>query len=185
MATENEKYLHPRESKLDLIVKRFEEVIFSVIIISMIVMGLIPIVMRYTGMPGISWPESLSQQMVLWIAFLGAGVAIRERSSISIDALPHLLNTRKRLFLRGITELISAVVCGILVWVSIAFVRMNIEFDADAIAFLGVREWWLIVALPVGFFLLTLRLLIASFEDIFNTFHLKFDECDPESEENA
>lgn len=177
-----EKNLFPLENKFDRIVKRSEEVLFSIIIISMIVLGLIPVVMRYTGMSGISWSESLSQQMVLWIAFLGASTAIRERSSISIDAVPHFFSIRKRLFIRGITEIICAVICGLLIWVSISSVLMVYKFDYDEIVFLRIRAWWLQLALPLGFSLLTLRLLIAAFEDIYNTFHLKFDSQEAKEE---
>ncbi len=179
----DEHLLYPRDGKFDRVVMRVEEVFFSIIIISMIIMGLIPIVMRYSGMPGISWSESLSRQMVLWITFLGAGTAIRARASISIDAAPHLFNIRTRLFLRGITEFISAVVCGILIWVSITYVNQYYEFESDTIAFLKIREWWLLLALPAGFLFLTLRLIIASFEDIYHSIRFKSD--DQESEEAA
>ena len=186
MAKENEinqQFLHPHEWKFDRYVKRFEEVVFSLIIVLMIVIGLLPIALRYLNMMGVTWTESLSQHMVLWIAFLGAGTAIRERTSISIDAAPHLLKVRKRLFLRAITELVSAAVCGILIWVSISYIKGKLEFDADTIAFLNIREWWLNLALPFGFFLLTLRLLIATFEDIYHAFTLKLLPPEPEEKE--
>lgn len=162
--------LKPSDTKFDRIIRRVEEVAFTLIILTMIVIGIIPVFLRYTGMHGISWTESLSQNMVLWIAFLGAGTAIRERSSISIDAAPHLLSVPKRIFLRGITELISAVVCGVLAWVSIAFVKDAIEFDGDTIAFFNIKGWVLTLALPIGFVMLSLRLFIAAIEDWIRSF---------------
>lgn len=170
----------PESGTFDRIVKRVEEIMFSVILIVMILIGLAPILMRYFGMMSFSWTESLSQHMVLWIALLGAGTAIRERTSISIDVIPHLLGPRKQIFLRAITELISAVICGILVWISFNYVRSILEFDRETVAFLKVPEWLLSTVMPFGFFLLTLRLLIAAIEDIVISYSIK-----PETENHV
>jgi TRAP-type C4-dicarboxylate transport system permease small subunit len=185
----DQQYLLPLENNFDRIVKKSEEIIFSVIIISMVVMGLLPVTLRFSyiifnwfgielapkilpllsKIGGVTWMESLSQYIVLWIAFLGAGTAVRQRASISIDAAPNLLNGRKRLLLRGITEFSSSILCGILIWVSIKYIEGQLEYEADTNAFLNIRQWWLNIALPLGFMLLTIRLLIASFEDIYRS----------------
>lgn len=161
---------------LDQLVSRIEEIFYSAVLLVMIVIGLAPIIMRFSGKMGFTWTESLSQHMVLWIAMLGAGTAVRERSSISIDVIPHLLQTRGRLFIQGITELISSVICSIIVWVSFAFVGSVVKYDADTVAFLGIREWWLTCALPIGFTILTLRLIVAGIEDIVKAAKLKKGE---------
>lgn len=172
----NEDLLRPTENRFDKIVKRTEEVIFAVIILGMIGIGLAPIIMRYTGMSGITWTESLSQNMLLWITFLGAGTAIRERSSISIDAVPHLLSPHKRIILRAVTEIFSAIVCGVLAYFSISFVQDTFEFEKETIAFLNIKEWWLTAALPCGFALLTLRLIIAAIEDLMKAIRMSFEK---------
>ncbi len=172
----NENLLKPGENKFDRIIRRIEEVLFTLIIVTMIAIGLAPIILRYTGMPGITWTESLSQHMLLWITFLGAGTAIRERSSISIDAAPHLLTPHKRIFLRAITEIFSAIVCGVLVYFSISFVQDTFEFEKKTVAFLNIKEWWLTAALPCGFLLLTIRLIIAAIEDIMKAIRMSFEK---------
>ncbi len=145
------------------IVERCEEILFSIIIVALIILGLIPIILRLAGMSGIAWITPLTRYFVVIIALLGAGTAVRERSSISVDIISHLLSRRKRLLLRAFTELLSALVCGLFVWVSIRFVN---GFDNDSIAFLHIQEWVLALILPIGFGLLTLRLLFAVIEDI-------------------
>ena len=172
----NEELLRPGENRFDRVVRRMEEVVFTLIIVIMIAIGLAPIILRYTGMPGITWTESLSQHMLLWITFLGAGTAIRERSSISIDAAPHLLSPRKRIFLRAITEIFSAIVCGVLVYFSISFVQDTFEFEKSTVAFLNIKEWWLTAALPCGFLLLSVRLIIAAIEDLMKATRMNFEK---------
>lgn len=157
------KILRPALGRLGRIVRRVEEVMFSVIIIAMIILGLTPIIMRFFGMPGVVWIGPMTRYFVLLIALLGAGTAVSERSSISVDIISHLLAERKRLILRSITEVVAAVVCGAFTWVSIYFV---VDFERDINAFLQVPEWWLTIILPSGFGLLVVRLLMAAWEDI-------------------
>jgi len=170
MADRNEDLMRAPDNRIAGIIRRIEEFLFTIIILSMILIGLLPVVLRYAGMPGITWTEPLSQHMVLWITFLGAGVAVKERSSISIDALPLVLKPRKRLFLRGLTEFVGTAVCGILAWVSISLIKDTFEFERDTTLFLNIPEWCLMIALPAGFALLALRLLIAGGEDIYHSF---------------
>jgi TRAP-type C4-dicarboxylate transport system permease small subunit len=160
--SDQEKILYPPPGRLGRIVRRSEEIIFAIIVIALIILGLIPMGLRLAGMGGMLWITPLTRYFVVVIALLGAGTAVRERSSISVDIISHLLSDCKRIFLRVVTEIISAIVCAIFIWVSIRFV---IEFEHDTIAFLHIPEWWLAMILPCGFFLLTLRLLIAAGED--------------------
>ena len=206
--------INPIETKFDLVIRRIEESFFSFLIIVLIIIGLIPIIMRFLGEYSHSlttfllsmvpkgsystfqdiltfdWTETLSQQVVLWTAFLGAGTAVRQRSSISIDALPQFLSPRKRLLLRAITEIVGGVICGILIKVSWAFLSDKLEYEKDAIAFLNIPEWWFATILPLGFFVLTLRMIIAAIEDIimfikFNNDGIKKSPLDNNSKEEV
>jgi len=156
---------NPVPGRFGRLVRRVEEVFFGALIISMIVIGLVPILVRRLLPMGMTWAEPLSRHMVLWIALLGAGAATQERHHIAVDAVTHFLSRRWQLTVRGFTECLGAVVCGVLAWVSVAFVRGIAEFEGTSVAFLSVREWWLTLALPLGFGLLALRLATAAFVD--------------------
>lgn len=154
------------DGRVGRIVRRAEEVIFSVFVVLMIVLGLLPIVLRYFSSVGIQGTDVLSRHLLLWIALLGAGTAVRERSSISVDLISHMVSKRKRLFIRGITEFASVAVCVIVVWASVAFVRTQAEFSNGKVAILSIPEWWLSLVLPIGFSILTIRLLVAAAADL-------------------
>jgi len=144
------------EGRLSGFVRRTEEALFGVLFVGMVIVCL---------PSGLTWGEPLSQRMVLWIALLGAGAATHERSYIAIDAVSLFLPKRGRVALRGATELLCVGVCGVLAWLSIVFLRDEMQY-ATGVAFLGIREWWLSVILPVGFALLTVRFLIAAVQDL-------------------
>jgi TRAP-type C4-dicarboxylate transport system permease small subunit len=161
------------DGRIGRIVRRVEEVIFSVFVVLMVVLGLLPIILRYFSSVGIQGTDVLSRHLLLWIALLGAGTAVRERSSISVDLLSHMVSMRKRLLIRGITEFASVAVCVIVVWASVAFVRSQAEFSSGKVAILSVPEWWLSLVLPIGFSILTLRLLVAAVTDLMAAWRMK------------
>lgn len=157
-----------RESSLAAWVRRVEEVLFAVILLGMIVAGLIPIFSRRFLPVGLTWPDPFTRQMVLWVALLGAGAATQERSHIAVDAVTHFLPQRGRSVVQALTHLGSAVLCGAFACFSVAFVKDIAEFEGAKVAFLGMREWWLALILPISFALLTLRLGIAAAQDALN-----------------
>ncbi len=161
------------DGRIGRIVRRVEEVIFSVFLVLMIVLGLLPIILRYFSSVGVQGTDVLSRHLLLWIALLGAGTAVRERSSISVDLLSYMVSMRKRLVLRGITEFASVGVCAIVVWASIAFVRSQAEFSNGKLAILSIPEWWLSLVLPIGFSILTLRLFVAAVTDLAAAWKMK------------
>ncbi|MFA6568770.1 MAG: TRAP transporter small permease [Victivallales bacterium] len=161
------------DGRIGYAVRRVEEVTFSVLVVLMIALGLLPIVLRYFSSVGVQGTDVLSRHLLVWIALLGAGTAVRERSSISVDLISHLISQRKRLVIRGITELASVAVCVIVVWVSVAFVRSQSEFSNGRIAILSIPEWWLSLVLPIGFSILTLRLLVAAAKDLTEAWKMK------------
>lgn len=154
------------EASLAAWVRRVEETLFAVILLGMIVVGLIPIFSRRFLSVGITWPDPLMRQLVLWVALLGAGAATQARSHIAVDAVTHFLSPRARSAVRALTHSGSAVLCGAFAWFSVAFVKDMAEFEGTRIAFLGIRGWCLALILPVGFALLALRLAIAAAQDV-------------------
>jgi len=146
--------------------RRVEETFFGVLFVSLTLVGLGAIVLRRFSSVTMTWSEPFGRQMVLWIALLGAGAAVRERRYIAVDAVAQFLPKRWRTGLRGLTELLSVVVCAVLGWVSIAYIRDMRQYEANTIAFLGLPQWCATFIIPIGFFLLGFRLLLASGTDI-------------------
>ena len=144
------------------LVVRIEEVVFSILLALLSVAGLLPIAGRIFEFSELTWTSGLSHHLVLWIALLGAGAATRDRKHISIDAIGHALPRRVRLGLRALTELFSALVCGLLVDVAWSFSSDEREFAGDATAFFGIPEGWLPTAIPIGLALLSMRFFVAA-----------------------
>jgi C4-dicarboxylate transporter, DctQ subunit len=93
---------------------------------------------------------------VLWVAFLGAGIAAREGKNIRIDVAQRFFPPGGRDFTEIITGLFTTVVCGILFYASIQFVRSDYSIGTR-IAFLNIPVWIFEVIIPVGYCAVMLR----------------------------
>ena len=143
-----------------------QNLFFTVVLLAMVVLGLLPILARFGVPVNASWAEPLMHQMVLWLALSGAAAATAGRKHISVDAVSHFLPRSLATGLRVLTSLVAAGVSGVLTWVSVAFVRGEAEYAVAGRGILGAPEWCWQLALPIGFSMLTLSLLLAVWREI-------------------
>ena len=143
-----------------------QDLFFTVVLLSMVVLGLLPILARF-GVPiSASWAEPLVRQMVLWLALFGAAAATAGKKHISVDTVTHFLPRSPATCVKALTALVASGVSGVLAWVSIAFVRGEAEYAVAGGGILGAPDWCWQLALPVGFSFLALSLLLGAWREI-------------------
>lgn len=99
--------------------------------------------------------DPLIYQLVLWIGLVGAVIASREKSHITIDIVSRFATGRWLAFIQTITYLFSAGICLFLAWISIRFIRDERAFsDAEL---LGIPVWIWQIILPVSFLIIGSR----------------------------
>ena len=126
----------------------------------------LPIVGKLVLSGSLSWPEPLSQHLVLWVALFGACAAAADRSHIAIDALSYVLPERSRRWVGVVTNLTAVAVTAVFAWLSLGFVTAEFKNNPAAVTFFGVPECWLTLVLPTGFLLLTVCGLAVSLADL-------------------
>lgn len=104
---------------------------------------------------GIFWADSALRILVLWIGMTGAMFASRNKKHIRIDILSHYLPEKLRDNIWRVTELITAIVCGITAYYSIQFIQF--EYEDGLIAFANVPVWLCETIIPVAFITMALR----------------------------
>lgn len=146
-------------------IARCEEFLVSAALGAMVLLVLIQIVLRNFFSIGIPGGAEMVRHLVLWVAFLGAGLAARDRKHIKIELAGHLVTpTAHRLFELA-TGLFSVIICSILFYASITFVYVDYQ-GGGAIAFFNVPVWILQVIIPVGFAVITLRFALRFVENV-------------------
>lgn len=121
-------------------------------LVLMLGLSLAEIVLRNFFHTSITGADVLIRYLVLWVSFLGAVMAVRERHiKVEIIAvwLPEIWHRR----LERPIFLFSAVVCAVIAWAAVRFWYqewLNMSADERWIAVLGI-------VIPLSFFLLTLH----------------------------
>ena len=140
---------------------RLEDGALVMALVSMLVMALTQIVLRNLFDSGFLWAESFLRILVLWIAFLGAMVATRDRNHISIDLLSRLLPTAYFVPFQIVSLLVASLLCAVAAYHSAVFI--SYEYEDGTIAFAEVPVWLCQSIMPIGFGVMALRFFSAIF----------------------
>jgi len=139
------------------VLRFFENTALVLSLITMLALAIIQIVLRNFFDAGIYWAEPFLRILVLWVALLGAMVATRERNHINIDAASRYLSPLARKAAASVVAGVSSVICGVVAWYSLVFVRL--EFEDQNIAFASVPTWLTEVIIPIAFAAMAFRFL--------------------------
>jgi TRAP-type C4-dicarboxylate transport system permease small subunit len=112
---------------------------------------------------GIASGDTIIYHLVLWTGLWGAILATREKQHITIDVVNRLVSDRYSFLIQTITNLFSAVICGLLTWASVLFIRDEIRFTDTTI--LTIPLWYYQLIIPYTFMVIGLRFLIHSGRD--------------------
>ena len=117
-------------------------------------------VMRFFGNPLI-WSVDLAQLLFIWLCFVGATKAMRERAHLGVDLLVRVLPHIGRLWLETVLAAVTIVFLGILIWTGVELTLLNIERQfGDS----GLSYGWVTVAVPAGSVLLIASILANLFD---------------------
>ncbi len=82
--------------------------------------------MRYAFNSGFTLSEELSRWLFVWMTFLGAVVALNDRTHLGTDTLVSRLGTGGKKFCLGLSYLIMIVLCGMVFWGSWLQTQVNL-----------------------------------------------------------
>jgi TRAP-type C4-dicarboxylate transport system permease small subunit len=145
------KYLYLLDDKIS----RVEQILVAVLLTTMILMAFVQIVLRNFFATGIDWGDALVRYLVVWVGFVGAAIAVREGKHITIDVFSLWLGSTRQRAVQAVSYLCSAVICGLLTWAGVKFIRFEAEMGGTAFSKLPV--WVPELIIPVSFGLMTLR----------------------------
>ena len=135
----------------------------------MLALLIIQVVFRYALDWPLAWAEEMVRYTYIAVSFLGATVAVRENSHISIDILPLVLNSlvknaKKRIVVQDSIDILAALI-GVVFWVAMFWWMFTYNVDiANLNQLTTANEWpmWL-MCLPV-----TLSCFLMGLHSIFN-----------------
>ena len=135
-----------------------------IVLLLMVIFAFLQVVLRNMFDEGILWGDILLRHLVLWVGFLGASLATREKKHINIDLFNRFLPRRGKEISLLITNLFSVFICILLTDASWTFVRD--EKMMGTTLFADVPAWYFQIIIPIGFFLMAFRFFVHFLENI-------------------
>ena len=111
------------------------------------------------------WGEEVVRYSFIYLAWIGAASAVRERAHIRIDVLMHYLSVRAKAVVYILGDLVMFGVAIIALYWSFETVMVSWEFGSVSHG-LRVSMVWFLAAVPIGFALMCFRLIQSLLRDI-------------------
>ena len=128
------------------------------LLLFMVVLAFTQVVLRNVTGGGIVWAETVLQHTVLATGMFGAVLAARQGRQIAIDALSRIVGKTFRAVLSWIGGVFTIAITVILTRASWIFVQSEREFGTELAD--NLPTWPFQLALPVGFALIGLQMII-------------------------
>lgn len=148
-------------SKLHALLLKTERLLVLTLLLSMILIAVAQILLRNIAGGGLLWADGFTRTGVLWLAMLGAMLASRKTSHISIDVFLQRLPQRTQSVAISFNRFATALISFTAAWFSLSLVSQ--EFDYGDIAFADIPNWLCQSILPIAFMIIGLRYLLAMF----------------------
>lgn len=120
------------------------------------------IFLRVVANIALPWAAEATRYAIVWLVFIGGSRAALVGAHITIDALPEFLPSRAALAVTRIGLVVSSLSCAVLAWFSIGLVMKMMMFRQLSPS-LEIPMWWIYLALPIGFALMTVRFAQAAY----------------------
>ena len=111
------------------------------------------------------WGEEIVRYSFIYLAWIGAAAAVKERAHIRIDVIMHYLSPRVKALLYIFGDLVMFVIAGFALYYSIETVHVSAKFGSVTDG-LRISKVWFLMAVPAGFGLMIWRLTQSLMRDI-------------------
>ncbi|MCL3882917.1 TRAP transporter small permease [Marivita sp. GX14005] len=110
------------------------------------------------------WGEEVVRYAFIYLAWIGASAAVKDRAHIRIDVIMHYLGRRMKALLYMLGDIVMFAVAIVALYWSLETVHVSLNFGSVT-AGLRVSQAWALMAVPLGFALMMWRLIQSFIRD--------------------
>ena len=111
------------------------------------------------------WGEEIVRYSFIYLAWIGAAAAVKERGHIRIDVIMNYLGPRPKALLYILGDIVMAAVAAIALFWSFETVLVSARFGSVTHG-LRISQVWFLSAVPIGFALVIVRLVQSFLRDL-------------------
>ena len=136
-------------------------VFYTMLVITMAIEVLRREIFAYSSI----WGEEIVRYAFIYLAWIGAAAAVRERAHIRIDVIFNYISNRSKTLLYILGDLVMLAVAVLAVYWSWETVAVSWKFGSVSHG-LRISMVWFLIAVPIGFGLMIFRLLQSLIRDV-------------------
>ena len=149
-------------ARFEALFVKANQALIGFMMVTMFVLVFTNVVTRYGFGFSIGWAEEISRFLMIWVTFLGAGLALREGRHVAIDFLQDKLRAEARHRLRTVLALLILAFLGLLVFYGAEFAAFG--WDKETMVTQIPRGIpYLAIPIGVGFFAIHLLLIFGRY----------------------
>ncbi len=111
------------------------------------------------------WAEEVARYAFIYVSWIGASAAIKERAHIRIDVILPLVGDRARAMIMILGDLVTIVLAVLAFWWSLETVLVSLKFGSVTHG-LQISLAWFLAAVPLGFAMMLIRLIQSVIRDV-------------------
>ena len=111
------------------------------------------------------WAEEVARYAFIYVSWIGASAAIKERAHIRIDLILPLVGDRAKAMIMIFGDLVTIVLAVLAFWWSLESVLVSIKFGSVTHG-LRISLAWFLAAVPLGFAMMLFRLVQSIIRDV-------------------
>lgn len=152
----------PFWKQLDENAERWMLLGFYAMIVATIVLEVIRrFVLSYSSI----WGEEIARYAFIYLAWVGASAAVRDRAHIRIDVLLNYLSTRGKALVYLFGDLCMLALAILALYTALESMQVSLKFGSVTHG-LRISLAWFLAAVPLGFTLMTYRLVQSIWRDV-------------------
>ena len=144
---------------------RFERFFVGLVMLLLVVLGFLQVIFRFVLQIPVAWTEELMMFSMVWVAYLGASVAVNERKHIMISMFVDMLPAGLRMAVTLLSQLTWLACSGFMIYLGY-HVTMN-YVRRGAVTLGGQFPWWAAsIIVPVSMLLVSIRVILLMIQTI-------------------
>ena len=127
----------------------FQDNFISMMLAAMCFVIFVATFFRYTKIMAVPWAEELSRYLLIWITFIGAGVAAKDGSHFSVKVIVEHLPVKMRKIFIILQVGIMVIFCLFIAFYGFYIVKAQMMMEQKSPA-LQIFIWTMYIAIPIG-----------------------------------
>lgn len=145
--------------------KPIEGYICFALLLAMTLVMFVGVIFRYVFNASLSWSEELSRYLFIWFIFLSMSYAVTQKAHIRVESLNRIIPKKIRPYINIIGKIIWL---GFGVFVTYLGIKYALTMNTSVSAAMKIPMSIVYLGIPLGYFLMSLRLLFQIVESIKN-----------------